>query len=1065
MNMPFWKMDFIECTFLSPDHDIICNIFHGYEIIPFSNQFVLDMGDAPQGSYLSLKFGYMDTGMNENVTHTISIPVYIRPMIPPKVSGDFGPFNQAIAPGVMQHDNTFIITTEVYSDLNKVTGRFYDISGKEIAHTEAVPINDTLWHLTYNMAAFSPPETSMRIEYYLGTNPHPVLIEGPFTISIFKTRPKWFDFIPDTSFHDISQSGNSVTFSVSTPLVVESLGGVDPFNIPSGVPILGGTGWKMEAPTTMAYLKYAISEYKLELNEPPEFSQKILQSPWGSCILVEFDYSQSQHSSYFIDAENNLHAIQNNSYSGSFSKELGKVEKKIKMLIKHIDEETEKITFTTIIIRPTFTISLSCGFGYASRINMIVDEVSGGWGSAGCLDIDADPDHTQAYNASASYHFYTGILQTEFSVGVVLASGLVSAFFGIQFRLLDGVGKSYITIPKDDEKKLKSGVFQIYGRVYLQAFWGWYEQSVWGPELFLSWNFWGDDMSHCFPPDGKDSFGAKQIAANTSWPELIKGFKPVSNMSKIPLPFPEPSIATSDYYKLFTWTEMGKAYGERRLHARYLEKDNQKFSDKLTIEVNNNAINNHIADAISEDEILLAWSQSRHTNKSILNVKPENVITEFAQSQDIWFAVYDLISDSLIQMQMIEDDTRSITSGKAEGNPQIVVLSNSRAFIIWQVADLETDQDDSDIYYVLLQKQGDMWEASSPAILIDTEGIKTDLKIAKTEEGRAVAVWLNTISDDPYQNCIMTAWFDGSTWSYPVPLYDPAEDHYINYLDMKFNNGAGAVIWTTFVEDTTNKSHENLNMIPWDTYNNCWSTEAPYTLLTDSSRHIQLPQMAIYHDGSACVAAKIEVQGIKNEDERICQIDILNGDLYNPGSDWNHIVANQYVCDTSKQVAAIQLTYTAKDTLMILTNEYPMLATNSSFEPVNGVIFGDSYMNLVLRSFALDDNGEVNDVDENNYFVNINEQQDYTSKIRLYQNYPNPCKDFTTIRFDIPDGSHILLELFDMTGFRTAVLVDQKLMAGQYEIILNTAVLKPGTYIYKLTTDDSISTLRMIVNR
>ncbi len=255
MNMPFWKMDFIECTFLSPDHDIICNIFHGYEIIPFSNQFVLDMGDAPQGSYLSLKFGYMDTGMNENVTHTISIPVYIRPMIPPKVSGDFGPFNQAIAPGVMQHDNTFIITTEVYSDLNKVTGRFYDISGKEIAHTEAVPINDTLWHLTYNMAAFSPPETSMRIEYYLGTNPHPVLIEGPFTISIFKTRPKWFDFIPDTSFHDISQSGNSVTFSVSTPLVVESLGGVDPFNIPSGVPILGGTGWKMEAPTTMAYLK------------------------------------------------------------------------------------------------------------------------------------------------------------------------------------------------------------------------------------------------------------------------------------------------------------------------------------------------------------------------------------------------------------------------------------------------------------------------------------------------------------------------------------------------------------------------------------------------------------------------------------------------------------------------------------------------------------------------------------------------------------------------------------------------------------------------------------------
>ena len=51
-----------------------------------------------------------------------------------------------------------------------------------------------------------------------------------------------------------------------------------------------------------------------------------------------------------------------------------------------------------------------------------------------------------------------------------------------------------------------------------------------------------------------------------------------------------------------------------------------------------------------------------------------------------------------------------------------------------------------------------------------------------------------------------------------------------------------------------------------------------------------------------------------------------------------------------------------------------------------------------------------------------------------------------------------------MSGFRTAVLADQKLMAGQYEVTLNTAVLKPGTYIYKLTTDDSVSALRMIVN-
>ncbi len=52
-----------------------------------------------------------------------------------------------------------------------------------------------------------------------------------------------------------------------------------------------------------------------------------------------------------------------------------------------------------------------------------------------------------------------------------------------------------------------------------------------------------------------------------------------------------------------------------------------------------------------------------------------------------------------------------------------------------------------------------------------------------------------------------------------------------------------------------------------------------------------------------------------------------------------------------------------------------------------------------------------------------------------------------------------------MTGLRIAVLIDQKLTPGEYEVKLNTFLLDPGTYIYKLTTDDSMSTLRMIVNR
>ncbi len=148
---------------------------------------------------------------------------------------------------------------------------------------------------------------------------------------------------------------------------------------------------------------------------------------------------------------------------------------------------------------------------------------------------------------------------------------------------------------------------------------------------------------------------------------------------------------------------------------------------------------------------------------------------------------------------------------------------------------------------------------------------------------------------------------------------------------------------------------------------------------------------------------------------------------------------------------------------MILSNEYPMLPTNTSFEPENGIMFGDPYMNLVLRSFTVDESGEVHDVDENDFFTDIIEKPENRSNIRLYQNYPNPCTDFTTITFDIPDNLKVKLELFDITGNKVATMMEQQLPAGRYEIELNASLLKSGTYIYRLTSDNYTTALRMMV--
>ena len=410
---------------------------------------------------------------------------------------------------------------------------------------------------------------------------------------------------------------------------------------------------------------------------------------------------------------------------------------------------------------------------------------------------------------------------------------------------------------------------------------------------------------------------------------------------------------------------------------------------------------------------------------------------------------------------MLDDDTATITSGRTEGNPEVIPISDNRALIVWQVVVLETHK--SDIWYVLLEKQNDIWTVSTPAIVTEIEGIETSLEIASPKEDVAVMVWLNNSLENTQGKQIMTASFNGTEWTQPTVLCAQVDNHYYNYLDMAFYNGLGALAWTTFVKDSAIHRYETLSLLPWDPVQDQWSNASPIVLITDSINHLQLPEITVDEEGNTVVALKVEHFVKKTVETRISQVDLFVGDLNYPYSQWNHIAANEFVCDTTKQVADLDISFIGKDTLMILSQEYVMLPTNAPFEPKNGIIFGNRYMNLVLRSLYIDDEGSVEDINEFDYFLGIEDDLDYSSDVKLYQNFPNPCLGSTTIQFYIPHDTPVKLELYDMNGVRTALLVDNKLLPGMYEINLNTLVLKPGPYIYKLTTDDAVRALKMMV--
>jgi len=57
----------------------------------------------------------------------------------------------------------------------------------------------------------------------------------------------------------------------------------------------------------------------------------------------------------------------------------------------------------------------------------------------------------------------------------------------------------------------------------------------------------------------------------------------------------------------------------------------------------------------------------------------------------------------------------------------------------------------------------------------------------------------------------------------------------------------------------------------------------------------------------------------------------------------------------------------------------------------------------------------------------------------------------------------VRLELYSISGIRVAILAEQQLSAGGYTIQLNASALDPGMYIYTLTTEYGVKSLKMTV--
>ncbi|MEW6512297.1 MAG: T9SS type A sorting domain-containing protein [Bacteroidota bacterium] len=83
----------------------------------------------------------------------------------------------------------------------------------------------------------------------------------------------------------------------------------------------------------------------------------------------------------------------------------------------------------------------------------------------------------------------------------------------------------------------------------------------------------------------------------------------------------------------------------------------------------------------------------------------------------------------------------------------------------------------------------------------------------------------------------------------------------------------------------------------------------------------------------------------------------------------------------------------------------------------------------------------------------------------LLQNYPNPFNPATTIGFDLPNRSHVLLVVFNTLGQEVATLVDGEVDAGRHEVTFEAKTLASGIYFYRITAGSFVATRRLVVLR
>ncbi len=105
----------------------------------------------------------------------------------------------------------------------------------------------------------------------------------------------------------------------------------------------------------------------------------------------------------------------------------------------------------------------------------------------------------------------------------------------------------------------------------------------------------------------------------------------------------------------------------------------------------------------------------------------------------------------------------------------------------------------------------------------------------------------------------------------------------------------------------------------------------------------------------------------------------------------------------------------------------------------------------------------VGSFEPENMTENENLVSDVPNTIILDQNYPNPFNPSTTISYQLDSPQTVTLTVYDQLGRKVSVLSNGHMSSGKHWVTFDASDLSSGLYFYRLRTESSVLTKKMLL--